>query len=241
HIRNHGGKLLVHSCDQPLVEKSIGMDSLIYGSLPTDDVSGRIIRYGNFVSVQWKRKEATLPIENAPVVKTHLTGSYNLPNIMAAVAVGIEFGLTDEQIAKGISTYQRSNNRSEVRDSGSNTLILDAYNANPSSMEAAINNLMSTDAENRSVILGEMLELGTTSNDEHGKLCEQLELLGLKTVCLVGEEFNQFKEQYPFHFFNNVDDLNEWLPKHPFQNETILIKGSRGNRLEKAAELLLAD
>ncbi len=241
HILDHGGKLLVHSCDRSLVEKTVGTEAFFYGALPTDDVSGNIIRDGNFVSVQWKRKESPLPIEESPTVRTNLTGAYNLPNIMAAVAVGIEFGLSDEQIEKGISTYKPSNNRSQVRDSGSNTFILDAYNANPSSMDVAINNLMSMSATRHSVILGEMLELGGTSNDEHGKVCKRLESLGLNTVCLVGKEFGQFKDQYPFQFFNSVDELNEWLPNHPFKNETILIKGSRGNRLEKAAELLLKD
>ena len=206
----------------------------------TDDVQGRIVRDGNFVSVQWKRKGDANSIDDAPVVRTNLTGTYNLPNIMAAVATGIVFGLTDEEIANGISSYQPSNNRSEVKKKGSNTFILDAYNANPSSMEVAITNLISSDGENHSVILGEMLEVGESSDEEHRNICTRLQLLPIKSVCLVGKEFQQFKNEFGFNFFLTVDELNEWLKNNPFENETVLIKGSRGNRLEKAAELLLA-
>lgn len=240
HIRNHGGKLLVHSCDKLLMQNASKDASFLYGALPTDDVQGRIVRDGNFVSVQWKRKDAEGTLDDAPIVKTNLTGTYNLPNIMAAVATGIVFGLTDAEIAKGLSSYEPSNNRSEVRKKGSNTFILDAYNANPSSMEVAINNLVGSEGENHSVILGEMLEVGPTSVEEHRTICERLASLKMKTVCLVGKEFNQFKNDFPFQFFENVDHLNEWLNEHPFDNEIVLIKGSRGNKLEKAAELLLA-
>lgn len=239
HIRASGGEILIHSCDKLLVENVGKKEAFFYGALPTDDVQGRIVRDGNFVSVQWKRKADVQPIDDAAVVKTNLTGTYNLPNIMAAVATGIVFGLSDEEISNGISSYQPSNNRSEVKKKGTNTFILDAYNANPSSMDVAITNLISSDGERHSVILGEMLEVGPTSGEEHRNVCSRLQLLQLNTVCLVGKEFQSFKNEFPFHFFLNVDELNEWLKTHRFENETVLIKGSRGNRLEKAAELLL--
>jgi len=240
HIRINGGSLLVRSCDKLLVGNIDGKEAFYYGTLPTDDVQGRIVRDGNFVSIQWKRKDTTSTMDEATVVKTSLTGTYNLPNIMAAVATGIVFGLSDNEIAKGISAYKPSNNRSEVRKKNSNTFILDAYNANPSSMEVAITNLISSDGENHSVILGEMLEVGGTSTEEHKNICNRLQRLSLKTVCLVGKEFLQFEKDFSFRFFENVDKLNEWLSVNPFENETVLIKGSRGNKLEKAAELLLA-
>ena len=198
------------------------------------------MRDGNYVAVQWKRKTSDKALEESPIIKTKLTGAYNLPNIMAAIATGIVFGLTDDEIAVGISSYEPSNNRSEVKTKGSNTFILDAYNANPSSMEVAINNLIGSDGAHHSVILGEMLELGQTSNEEHLNICNRLQSLKMRTVCLVGKEFLQFKERYPFHFFEDVNSLNDWLKNHTFENETVLIKGSRGNKLEKAAELLLA-
>lgn len=240
HIRHHGGILLVHSCDNLLVENVDGKEAYSYGALPTDDVQGRIVRDGNFVSVQWKRKGDDASIDEKPVVKTNLTGTYNLPNIMAAVATGVVFGLTDEEIATGLSAYEPSNNRSEVKKKGSNTFILDAYNANPSSMEVAITNLISSDGANHSVILGEMLEVGPTSAEEHKNICARLGMLKLKTVCLVGKEFLPFKNNFSFHFFLTVDELNEWLTTHPFENEIVLIKGSRGNKLEKAETLLLS-
>lgn len=240
HIRHRNGKLLVHSCDKLLMQNAGEDAGFFYGTLPTDDVQGRILQDGNLISVQWHRKASNASIEDAPIVKTNLTGAYNLPNIMAAVATGIVFGLSDEEIARGLTAYQPSNNRSEVRIKGTNTFILDAYNANPSSMEVAITNLMGTEGENRSVILGEMLELGNISEKEHRAICERLKTLQLKNICLVGNEFVKVKNDYPFNFFENVDALNEWLKSNPFETETVLIKGSRGNKLEKAAELLLA-
>lgn len=237
HVRDRKGFLFVHSCDSKLIAEASGTEHMTYGALPSDDVSGEIIRDGHFIAVRWRRKGHA---ESSPTVKTQLTGTYNLPNIMAAVAVGIHFGMTDEQIAKGLSGYMPNNSRSEVRTAGSNLLILDAYNANPSSMSVALDNLLAMDGKHRSVILGEMLEVGPTSAEEHRSICERLSLLGLHTVCLVGKEFFRYREDFPFHFFENVADLNEWLTSNPFQEDVILIKGSRGNRLEKAAELLLA-
>lgn len=238
HVAARGGMLFVHSCDHALVDAAKGVRSMSYGALPTDDLSGRIVRSGNFVSVQWRRG-AHVDWDSVAVVPTNLTGTYNLPNVMAAVAVGIHFGLTDAQIAAGLSGYEPSNSRSEVRQAGSNLLILDAYNANPSSMEVAINNLMAMDGERKSVILGEMLEVGPTSAEEHRAVCERLRHLGLVNVCLVGSAFYAMKNDFPFLFFEQVDALNVWLNQHPLHNEVVLIKGSRGNKLEKAGDLLL--
>jgi len=237
HVRQRGGFLFVHSCDRSLVEASDGVTRMTYGALDTDDVSGRIVRSGHFIALQWRRKGCS-DWDACPLVPTRLTGAYNLPNLMAAVAVGIHFGLTDEEIAKGISGYEPNNSRSEVREVGGNTLILDAYNANPSSMAVALDNLMSTDSPRYSVILGEMLEVGPTSALEHRNVCERLRHLSLSKVCLVGEGFMSQQTDFPFQFFKDVDELNVWLAGQEFKDETILIKGSRGNRLEKAAEFL---
>lgn len=238
HVRMRKGFLFVHSCDRSLGEASEGVDCMTYGALETDDVSGRISRSGHFISLQWRRK-GTADWDACPLVPTRLTGTYNLPNLMAAVAVGIRFGLGDEEIAKGITGYEPTNSRSEVRTAGSNTLILDAYNANPSSMAMALDNLMATESRHHSVILGEMLEVGPTSTMEHRAICDRLAFLSLKKTCLVGKRFKAHEEDFPFHFFSNVDELNAWLAGQEFANETILIKGSRGNRLEKAGQLLL--
>lgn len=238
HVGQRGGMLFVHSCDRGLVEAAKGIRSMSYGALPTDDVSGRIVRDGHFVSVQWRRG-ADVAWDTVPVVRTRLTGTYNLPNIMAAVAVGLHFGLSDAEVAAGLSGYEPSNSRSEIRQKDGNTYILDAYNANPSSMEVAINNLMAMDGELKCAILGEMLEVGPTSAEEHHAICERLRQLGLKRVCLVGKEFLRFKDDFPFDFFADVEELNAWLRQHPFRSSVVLVKGSRGNRLEKAVEVLL--
>lgn len=233
HIRNRNGNLMIHSCDKLLMENAGKDAGFYYGTMPADDAQGRVVRDGNYVAVQWHRKGADGSIDSALVIRTKLTGVYNLPNIMAAVATGIIFGLTDEEIGNGLTSYVPTNNRSEIQKKGSNTYILDAYNANPSSMEVAITNLMGTNGTHRSVILGEMLELGDISESEHRAICNRLRTLELKNVFLVGNEFTRLQDEYDFNFFTNVDELNEWLQTHPFKDETVLIKGSRGNRLEK--------
>lgn len=237
HIAKRSGMLFVHSCDRRLVDAAKGVRMFTYGALPTDDVSGRIVRDGHFVSVQWHGRDES-GWEDVPIVRTNLTGTYNLPNIMAAVAIGKHFGLADDEMARGLTDYVPSNNRSEVRQSGTNLLVLDAYNANPSSMSVALDNLMAMESNRRSVILGEMLEVGPTSSEEHRAVCERLLQLGLVNVLLVGKEFMNHRDAFPFRFFLSVDELILWLAENPLHNETVLIKGSRGNRLEKAADLL---
>jgi UDP-N-acetylmuramoyl-tripeptide--D-alanyl-D-alanine ligase len=238
HVRRKDGFLFVHSCDHSLVEASEGTKRMTYGGLENDDVSGRVFRNGHLISVQWRRK-GNADWDGCRTVPTHLTGTYNLPNLMAAVAVGIHFGLTDEEIARGISGYEPSNSRSEIRSVGSNTLILDAYNANPSSMAVALDNLMATASPRHSVILGEMLEVGPTSAVEHRSVCERLQHLPLYKVCLVGKGFKSHEADFPFHFFDDVETLTAWLADQDFHEETVLIKGSRGNRLEKSGQRLV--
>jgi len=142
------------------------------------------------------------------------------------------------QIKKGIETYIPSNNRSQVLEKGSNILIMDAYNANPSSMEVALSNFATYPGENKILILGEMLELGNDSSAEHEKLLNQIKNEGFREVYLVGPGFQAYQDFYKFHFFNGTGDLVEFLTSHKLKNANILIKGSRKNQLEKVLEAL---
>lgn len=169
-------------------------------------------------------------------VNTNLIGAYNAENILAAVTIGHFFGLSNALIKKGIESYIPQNNRSQLTITERNKLIVDAYNANPTSMQAAILNFSSMEAENKLLILGDMLELGEESKSEHQKIILLLEENGFKDVFLVGKEFKQ--TIHAFKHFDQTEALNEYLTTRNFCNLHILIKGSRGISLEKTIPFL---
>jgi UDP-N-acetylmuramoyl-tripeptide--D-alanyl-D-alanine ligase len=161
-------------------------------------------------------------------VKTHLTGQYNLLNILAASTIGEAFKVPCEAIIEAIEEYAPSNNRSQIIQVGSNTLIADYYNANPYSMEAALCNLAKIQHSRKLAILGDMRELGDISREAHKQLVARCRELNIPAL-FVGTEFSAC---CPEHAFENVDDLNSYLAEHRPENSLILVKGSRGMRLE---------
>ena len=199
-------------------------------------------------------------------IDTHLIGSYNADNIMAALAVGQYFGVTHAEAAKAIESYIPSNNRSQMVRSGKNTLIIDAYNANPSSMDAAISNFESIKASHKVLMLGDMLELGEDSVTEHVKILEKVKEVNADATFFVGEEFwkaasaiydrvpdlNEAQTEkiicsstvlkdgngHETGFFLTSTDLASYLSEHPLKDSTVLIKGSRGTRMETVLENL---
>ena len=170
-------------------------------------------------------------------INTRLIGDYNLDNVNAAVAVGTYFGIGFPQIKESIEAYIPSNNRSQFIDTGSNHIVLDAYNANPSSMEASIRNFMSRSGKNKTVILGEMNELGDYSYEAHKKIVEIVRSDNLK-IILIGEGFEPFHQISGIFYFKNTQKLIEWIKFNRFFDAEILIKGSRTNQLEKIVEYL---
>ena len=157
---------------------------------------------------------------------------------MAAICIGNYFGLSPEQINKGIENYIPANNRSQVVKSGSNTILMDAYNAYPSSVEAALENFEKIKAEKKIIILGEMLELGETSPKEHEHVIDSVGKMKLTQTYFVGKNFLSLQEKYPQHsYFKDVNELADFLKKNPIIYSTILVKGSRGNKLEKLSEV----
>ena len=173
---------------------------------------------------------------NAYEVETHLIGAYNLDNMLAAIAVGLHFGVSPAQINHALGHYIPSNNRSQLETTEHNRLIVDAYNANPSSMAAAIDNFKLMKAERKMAILGDMLELGAVSDEEHQKTVDALAAAGIKEVWLVGEEFG--KTHTAFRKFKNVDEVKAAIAAHRPENYYILIKGSNGIHLSQLPELL---
>lgn len=165
---------------------------------------------------------------------THLTGSYNIYNMLAAYAIGRFFGVPDEQIAEALAQYTPSNHRSQVNTIGSNVIISDYYNANPTSMEAAIRNLARLEHPHKLAILGDMLELGCVSAEEHLHIIELCDQLNIE-AWFVGSEFSA---HHPKHHFDDVESLDNWLREHPIENAMVLVKGSNGIHLNKLSSLL---
>ena len=173
------------------------------------------------------------------VINTNLVGSYNADNVMAALAVGQQFGVSFEEAVKAVEAYVPSNNRSQMTRTDRNILIVDAYNANPTSMAAALDNLSSTVAEKKVVMLGDMLELGEDSLKLHSEVVERLSAMDLSLVCLVGGEFSKVCQgNDAVHCFATSDELAGWLSENPVEGATVLVKGSRGTRMEKVIPVL---
>lgn len=171
-------------------------------------------------------------------IRTNLIGTYNLENLRAAIATGLFFEVKMEDIAGAIEKYKPENNRSQARVSGSNILICDSYNANPTSMFSAITSFAGISNENKVYILGDMLELGEKSDVEHLKIIDLLKSLKADRVLLVGPIFEKASLSSGYTCFSNVNKLREYLAVNKIKESHILIKGSRGMTLEKVYDLL---
>ena len=216
YIKKNGGKLFVNTKDKLLINLSKNIEQITYNN------KSQFINANPFVHFTYDEIE----------ISTQLIGSYNYPNLVAACCIGKYFGITISNCKKAIESYSPTNNRSQLKKSKSgNTLILDAYNANPSSMIVAIESLQQMNVKIKTAILGDMLELGNASLHEHQKIIELLKEFNFKNVLLVGEEFQKTTSSFPT--FTNTDELKKWLRSNPIIDNTILLKGSRGIRLEE--------
>jgi len=216
YIKNNGGKLFVNDKDELLLNLSEKIERITYNS------NSHFLSANPYVHFSYQKTK----------ISTQLIGSYNYSNLAAACCVGTYFGITTSNCKKAIENYIPTNNRSQVEKSKrGNTLILDAYNANPSSMRVAIESLQQMNTNSKIAILGDMLELGDDSLHEHQEIVEILKLSDFHSVFLVGEEFQ--KTTNSFSSFANTKELNNWLKSNPITDSTILLKGSRGVQLEK--------
>lgn len=223
----HGGIFLLNSDDARLYSK--------WSQRAADHTFGMYGEQAAGISVEGSAM-LQVKMEKGTILKTHLVGSYNLNNVLAAVAVGRQLALSDEQIQRGIESYMPKNNRSQLQELPSGTVIIsDAYNANPSSMIAAINNLLQMPQDHKVAILGDMLELGAVSDEEHMNVIDKLKQHPDVEVFLCGKEFVRVNNG-SYRSFDNVDQLQQffresgWKPK---QGSVVLIKGSHGIDLEK--------
>ena len=199
-----------------------------------DCIYGEITACAPFLEFRWHK-----PLNDDPTwhtVKTQLIGSYNLDNALAAIAVGINFDVAPEKICHALENYVPTNNRSQLTKTAKNSLIVDAYNANPSSMKAAIENFRLVEAPRKMAILGMMGELGDVSQEEHRKVVQTLEESHFDEVWLVGAEFQ--KTNAPFRTFADVEEVKHELTRHQPEGMTILIKGSNSTHLYELPPLL---
>jgi UDP-N-acetylmuramoyl-tripeptide--D-alanyl-D-alanine ligase len=204
-------------------------DTYLQSSILKDD---KIIEY-NIDNINILSTFPTVSIEYEGIkYTTKLSGGYNATNMLAAITIGRHFQLSDQSIVKGLDKYSPDNNRSEIKKTEKNTLILDAYNANPTSMKASIENLHKADAKNKVLIIGHMLELGETSTSEHTELINLISTMNFSKVYLVGTEFNNIEKPKHFFYSPTTNNLIEDIKKTEIRYSTILLKGSRGVALE---------
>jgi UDP-N-acetylmuramoyl-tripeptide--D-alanyl-D-alanine ligase len=221
----HGFAFVMWDYDY-LQEMSKGISGIIkYGTKENDHVIGKILPNENFLKVQ-----ITQGLDDG-IITTQLVGEYNLPNVLAAVTVGKFFEVPEDKIKSAIENYVPSNSRSQLIEKDSNKIILDAYNANPSSMKLAIENFAKKNSENKILMLGAMAELGKESLQEHQEIIDLIKKYSWKEVALVGGDF--LKLPHSFLSFENSLQAKEWLVKQCFRNSYILVKGSRSMQMEK--------
>ncbi|WP_308226100.1 UDP-N-acetylmuramoyl-tripeptide--D-alanyl-D-alanine ligase [uncultured Prevotella sp.] len=213
-----------------------GLRLVHYGCADADNlyVQGRVTGCEPTLNFEWKSEtDATWY-----GVNTHLIGTYNIANMLAAATIGLYFGVSAQQINHALSGYVPSNNRSQFEQTKDNRLIVDAYNANPTSMAAALDNFAQIKAEHKMVIIGDMKELGVVSHDEHQKIVDMLKALDIETVWLVGAEFEHCDTPQSFRLFDNVEQVKEAIAADKPHGKYILVKGSNSTKLFELPELL---
>ena len=235
-LKAHGGTAFVNASDGKLMEMSEGLNRVMYGhtGAPGCLVEGEVVSCSPWLRLRWRKCGDTQWND----VTTHFIGSYNLDNVLAAACMGCYFGVAGEDINNALRNYVPHNSRSEMRDTvRGNRLIVDAYNANPTSMRAALDSFRMMDGEDKMVILGEMRELGEASAEEHRKVVEQLEGCGVAAAWLVGNEFCKLHPE-GMRTFADVDGVAEAIRTEGVPSRLILIKGSNGTKLWTLPDLL---
>ncbi|EEI91035.1 UDP-N-acetylmuramoyl-tripeptide--D-alanyl-D-alanine ligase [Sphingobacterium spiritivorum ATCC 33300] len=236
YLQNHNGTLFLQADNPHLNEMAATRkisEVVTYGFAETNDVIGKLLKADPLLQIEWKEKDKP----DSYTVHTQLTGSYNTENFLAAIAVGLYFGVSAEQINTGIERYTPKNNRSQVTKTEHNTIIADYYNANASSMAAALDNIEVIDASRKVIILGDMFEMGDESDAEHEKVVQRAKSIGADRLIFVGKAFK--KQAYlEAEFYETSEEAKQALIDRPVINSTILLKASRGMAFEHLMDVL---
>ncbi len=229
-ITNSKGKLFVNFGNQILFDQIINHDDVIGYGKGSDNIEGSVVKANPFITFKWQSKTYS-----SPVLETNLVGAYNLNNYLLAIAIGHYFKVPNEKINSGIINYIPTNNRSQVTKTERNMIIVDCYNANPSSMQSAIDSFKAISAKEKLMILGDMLELGDIKEQEHQVIIDITEQSGISTL-FVGSIFRSQKPKAMS--FETTNDLIKRIDLREISGKTILLKGSRGIKLEQLIALL---
>lgn len=224
---NHDSSHILEMSTLVAPEQQIG-----YGTAADNKISGILLESDPMLQLKWTKDTLTT------TVRTNLTGAYNFENILAAICIADHFELSAEQINNGLEGYMPNNNRSQLTKTAHNTVICDFYNANPSSMAAALKNIALLEAGHKVAIIGDMFELGAASAQQHEEIARLAAQSGLNTLLLIGKHFYSLKDQHDGHFFDTPAAAAVWLENNPVRNSLVLLKGSRGMALEQLLPLL---
>ncbi len=228
-----GSTVFIHNENEHLLGIAHDLTLVRYGTQPDDRlaVEGEVIECAPYLKFAWHPRNA-----EPRTIQTHLIGAYNIYNMLAAACIGLHFGVTPEQVDHALAGYIPSNNRSQLEQTADNHLIIDAYNANPTSMNAALTNFRDMAVKPKMAILGDMRELGAVSREEHQKVVDFLLTAGFDQVWLVGEEFGKIGS--PFRRFSDVEAVKAAIAQEKPRGYYILIKGSNSTRLHQLPAIL---
>ena len=228
YLKLHGGTAFIMNDYAYLKQLSEGISAIKTYGTENAEITGLADNSGHFLQV-----EMTIGT-SIKKIKTNLVGEYNLPNVLVAVAVGKYFNVADESIQKALENYTPSNSRSQLIEKDGNQIILDAYTANPSSMKAAIENFAKMEGDDKVLLLGAMMELGSESIAEHIAIVDLIDQYHWKAVVLVGGDFKHISHRYLY--FQQAQEVKEWLQLQAYLGVKLLVKGSRSMQMEKVLE-----
>jgi UDP-N-acetylmuramoyl-tripeptide--D-alanyl-D-alanine ligase len=235
YLKRKNGVAFINHDSQDILEMSriLPEDKLIYyGTEQQNLITGKLLTSDPVITISWIKEASSF------TAKTNLTGAYNFENILAAICIGAFFNLSPALINKGLENYFPNNNRSQLTKTVNNTIICDFYNANPSSMAAALANISALEANNKTAIIGDMFELGEESAKQHDEIASLAEKAGLNTILFIGKHFYGLRDKYAGHFFITPKEAGEWLKTNPLTDNLVLLKGSRGMALEQLLPFL---
>lgn len=229
-LREHKGTAFVNRDNEHLQQMCKGLPLIEYGKPGQEGllVQGEVLECNPFVKFRWRKDGG-----DWHTVQTNLIGAYNVDNALAAITIGLKFGVKERDASDAVANYMPQNNRSQLTETGRNHLVVDAYNANPTSMAAALENFSMIKAQDKMLILGDMRELGEVSQEEHRRIVQEIRKYGFTQVWLVGSEFAGAAGDSGFRLFPDVEAVNNALQSEPVNGKTILIKGSNSIGLTK--------
>lgn len=235
YIKENQGYTFINRNNDYLMEMALNakLSKLIYyGTDNGNTIKGALKSSDPFIEVEWTNHDAS------STVKTNLTGSYNFENILAAICIADFFDITPDEINNGLANYNPINNRSQLTETENNKVICDFYNANPSSMSAALANIAAITADKKTAILGDMFELGPESAAQHALIAKQASASGLDEIIFIGKCFFELKDQIEGEFFETPLEAADYLAQKGISNNLVLLKGSRGMKLESLLQYL---